>query len=207
MRQTLLILALSLAQVGLAGAQTDDSASSDSDAADQALDEETRASLDQEARANFEAGRIAYENASYERALSSFRRAYELSQRPQLLYNIGQSLDRLRRDVEALEEFEAFLEQNPDSHKRREVEARVAILREQVAAQPDVPTPAEAAATTVQPNPVAEPAPEPASKAWIAGVVGGVLVVVAVVLAVALTRDGGTADPQPGSFGMGVIEL
>jgi len=176
----------------------------------EALDEAERASLDQEARANFEAGRIAYGDARYEAALRYFEQAYELSERPALLYNIGQSLDRLRRDGEALEAFEAFLEQNPETPKRREVEVRIELLRER-AEQDSVPTPTETAQTAVDPpppvTPVAPPRDEEPSRGWIWGVVAGaaVLVVLGVVLAVALTSDPGTEDPIAGN--LGVIEL
>jgi len=163
--------------------------------------------LDREARANFEAGRLAYEDARYADALGYFERAYELSERPELLYNVGQSLDRLRRDAEAVDAFERFLEAVPETHKRNEVEARLEILRGQVA---EVPTPEETAEAAL-PRETAPPPPttsEP-SRGWIAGVVAGaVAVVLGVVLAVVLTRDGGTAPVQAGDFGMtGVLEL
>jgi tetratricopeptide (TPR) repeat protein len=56
-------------------------------------------SHDEEARALFQAGRRAFADARYEDALDRFRSAYELSHRPELLYNIGHAADRLRRDA------------------------------------------------------------------------------------------------------------
>ena len=64
---------------------------------------------DDEARANFEAGRIAYADARYGDALPYFMRAYELSPRPKLLYHIGVCHDRLGHDEEALDAFEQYL--------------------------------------------------------------------------------------------------
>ena len=64
-------------------------------AAAQDLDE----SLDEEARAIFQAGRTAYDAARYEDALRHFQHAYRLSTRPELLYNVALAADRLRRDT------------------------------------------------------------------------------------------------------------
>lgn len=88
---------------------------------------------DEEARQLFEAGRIAYSNGHYEDALHHFTRAHELSGRGALLYNVGQSLDRLRRDAEAIEAFEAFLAAEPEAPQRAQVETRLTILRQSVA--------------------------------------------------------------------------
>lgn len=86
-----------------------------------------------QARALFEAGRVAFEAASYEDALRHFRDAFELSGRTALLYNIGVAADRLRRDREALEAFERYLAEAPaDSPQRPDVEVRVRVLREQL---------------------------------------------------------------------------
>ena len=68
-----------------------------------------QSSADEEARVHFEAGRVAFSRGRYESALASFQEAYELSQRPALLYNIGTTFDRLRRDQEAIEAVERFL--------------------------------------------------------------------------------------------------
>ena len=91
------------------------------------------AGQDDEARALFDAGRIAFEAGRYDAALESFRRAHELSGRPELLYNIGQAADRLRLDEQALEAFEAFIAAVPDHPTRTAVDARIAVLRSQIA--------------------------------------------------------------------------
>jgi len=69
--------------------------------------------LDQEARALFDAASVAFEEGRYENALEYFQRSYALSRRPQLLYNIGVTAERLRLDREALEAFRSFLELAP----------------------------------------------------------------------------------------------
>lgn len=85
--------------------------------------------LEAEARALFEAGRNAFEDGRFDAALQRFREAYELSHRPQLLYNIGQAADRLRHDAEAVRAFEQYLELVPDAPTRRRVELRLEALR------------------------------------------------------------------------------
>src|SRR5690242_11428414 len=88
---------------------------------------------DKAARGLFEAGSVAFEEGRYEEALEHFEQAYELSpNRHLLLYNIASSLDRLRRDAEALEKFQRYLELNPTASNRTGVEARVIVLRKAV---------------------------------------------------------------------------
>jgi tetratricopeptide (TPR) repeat protein len=89
--------------------------------------------LDAEARANFEAGRIAFSAARFADALPYFERAYELSRRPELLYNVGMCHDRLGHDAEALEALEAYLAELPEAENRAEVEQRIATARARVA--------------------------------------------------------------------------
>jgi hypothetical protein len=99
-------------------------------------DVDSPAAADEEARLLFEAGARAFEDGRFEVALERFREAYELSHQPALLYNIGQSADRVRLDREALEAFEAYLAAVPGARNRREVEGRVAALRRILEAAP-----------------------------------------------------------------------
>jgi tetratricopeptide (TPR) repeat protein len=87
-----------------------------------------------EARALFAAGEAAYSAGRFEDSLTHFQRAYELSSRHQLLYNIGLAYSNLGRQREALQAFERYLAEVPDAQNRELVEGRVAALREQVAA-------------------------------------------------------------------------
>lgn len=84
--------------------------------------------LDEAARITFQRARTAFDAGDYETALSRFRQAYELSPRPQLLYNIAATLDRLRRDVEAVAALRAFLAASPTTPDRVEIEARIRVL-------------------------------------------------------------------------------
>lgn len=104
--------------------------------------------LDQEARALFEAGRVAFDAGRYEDALEHFESAYERSQRDRLLYNVGLAADRLGRTALAIRAYSKFLDSVPDSSHRLTVEMRLAELRAQQAAEPE-------------PEPEPEPAPQP----------------------------------------------
>jgi len=159
-------------------------------------------SRDREARSLYDAGRIAFDEGRFENALDYFKRAYELSQRPGLLHNIGTTADRLRRDEEALEAFQAYLEAVPDAPNRASVEARIAVLqhaideRRQAEAPPDVvPPPSNVEpppAVVVQTPPTPEGAavtpsdsgPSPAVTWSLVGGGGGVAVAGVVLLAV-----------------------
>ena len=115
------------------------------------------ASMDSEAHALFEAGRTAFAAGRFADALGDFQRAYDLSHRAVLLYNIGQCHDRLRHDAEALAAFEGFVEGVPDSPQHAEVEARIALLREAIAHT----APAEPVAVTPVTPVTTEPPPDP----------------------------------------------
>jgi tetratricopeptide (TPR) repeat protein len=106
---------------------------STADTSDEAT-EAVSTSHDEEARALFEAGRIAFRDGRFEEARGHFLRSYELSGRAELLYNIASADDRLRHDDAALRGFEQYLAEVADAPNRAEVEARIAVLRAAIAA-------------------------------------------------------------------------
>lgn len=120
------LAAASLLSAGHASAQA--AAGAGASDADPGLDP----ARDAEARALFEAGRVAFSDGRFEDALQYFTRAYELSGRAVLLYNVGTSQDRLRHEAEAVAAFERYLELAPDAPNRREVEGRLRVLREEL---------------------------------------------------------------------------
>jgi tetratricopeptide (TPR) repeat protein len=89
---------------------------------------QSQAQVDREARNLFEAGQEAFGTGSYERALDYFERAYALSHRSGLLYNIAVTADRMRNDARALEAFREYLSAEPETERRAEVEARIQYL-------------------------------------------------------------------------------
>jgi tetratricopeptide (TPR) repeat protein len=100
----------------------------------------TTAATDEEAHQLFEAGRVAFSAGRNEAALRYFQQAYELSHRYELLYNIGQANDRLRRDDDALRAFEQYLAEAPaEIPNRGEVVSRIEVLRTALAAHTAAP--------------------------------------------------------------------
>jgi hypothetical protein len=113
---------------------------------------------DQQARTRFEQGREAYKDGRYRDAWAYFHEAYQLSGRPELLFNIGQTADRLGQESDALRAFNMYLERLPNAENRRDVENRVRALRERIEttqkAPPSHPAPAAANVAPAQPTPV-----------------------------------------------------
>lgn len=116
---------------------------------------------DEEARTLFQLGKQAFDEARFERALKYFQDSYDLSHRPELLYNIGAVLDRLRRDREAVAAYREYLDKVPAAYNRNVVEERIRIIEgvQQQPAPAATPAPAPTPEQTAQ---AAAPAPAPA---------------------------------------------
>lgn len=128
---------------------------------------------DAQSRERFVAGRDAYSAGQYDVALERFTEAYDLSPRPQLLYNIGQCHDRLRHDQEAIDSFERYLALVPEADNGEEVRARLQALRRAVHEREEQQAPV---ATNDEPSSVL--------RSWWLWTIVGVLVVGAAVTAV-----------------------
>lgn len=113
------------------------------------------------AKALFQAGKAAYEAGKYADALKYFEQAYEQSQRPRMLYNVGQAADRARNDERALEAFRRFIELFPDDELVPEVQLRVAALERGVAQRGAT----QSGATTQRPDSAASLSPAAAASA------------------------------------------
>ena len=145
----------------------------------------------------FAVGTQAYADGEFEAALTSFRRAYDLTGSPDLLYNIATVSDRMRRDEEALEAYEGYLEARPKSADREHVESRIDVLRAAIEARRRAELDAEiearsaaieAAARVKAERPLTQyvgPGPGP----WITIGVGGAAVVSGAVLVGLGQRD------------------
>jgi tetratricopeptide (TPR) repeat protein len=83
---------------------------------------------DQLAREHFVRGRDAFSQGDFAVAAREFDQAYQLSRRPQLLYNIGSAYERLHNWNEANIALHRYLELVPDAPDRAEVEARLRII-------------------------------------------------------------------------------
>ncbi|HET6334337.1 MAG TPA: tetratricopeptide repeat protein [Polyangiales bacterium] len=123
-------------------------------------DPQAQAERDKQARLEFERGRKAFDEGDYRGAWGFFHNAYRLSGRAQLLYNIGQTADRLGRDTEALQAFKMYLERLPKADNKRDVENRIRALEERVKDSERVPAPPVPGETPPQPT-AAEPEAQP----------------------------------------------
>ena len=94
---------------------------------------ELAAQRDEQGRQLYMAGAAAFEEGRFFDALDYFQTSYQLTQRPELLFNIGQTADRLWLDELAIESFQGYLGALPDAPNREPVLERLRILREAVA--------------------------------------------------------------------------
>jgi hypothetical protein len=125
----------------------------------------TQAERDKQARLEFEHGRKAFDEGDYRGAWGFFHNAYRLSGRAQLLFNIGQTADRLGRDSEALTAFRMYLERLPKAENKRDVENRIRALEERVKDANRVPPPPGSEEASAEPVPPPSAASSPATTA------------------------------------------
>ncbi len=90
-----------------------------------------RVAADVRARELFQKGDTAYAEGRYEEALSAFQEAYDLSGRPQLLFNVSNALERLGRYAEAIDALEKYLASGK-AKDRDVVQKRLANLKKRV---------------------------------------------------------------------------
>ncbi len=168
--------------------------------------------VDPEAIAAYDEGSNAYAMGNYEDAVTHFERAFELSRRSELLFNLGQAYSRwyeisgdiahLRKGRQLLENYLSFLDEHPDQadpESRRQSEQRLEEVDRLIAAHDD--------GTETDPGPTDTKKPVH-QKAWFwVAVVGGAAVIAgAVTTAVVLgRRNRDEFDPELGTIGRGVM--
>ena len=103
---------------------------------------------DQRARLHFESGASYYEAGEYEDALREFQRAYELSQRPELFYNLSLCYQNLGDLAQAVSYLERYLGDVAQIENRANLEIRLGNLRERLERERSTAT-----TTTVAPDP------------------------------------------------------
>ncbi len=94
-----------------------------------------------EVRAQFDVAMRAYNNGQFEAALDGFQRVYDATHNPEVLYDAAMTLDRLRRDADALAAYEEYLRLRPDADDVASVQARIRLLRTAIAAHQQAPPP------------------------------------------------------------------
>ncbi len=168
----------------------------------------------------YQKGEQAYALGNYEQAVRHFERSYELSNLPDLLYNLGMSyaqwhglssdVNHLRKAKRLFQNYVKRLAENPamDQSQRDEAEAQIAKVEEQIAeaekAAKPVPPPVALPKPEVKPDPPPQdqPAKKPIHKrGWFWGIIAGVVVIGAVTAtAVVLSRKPGF-EPELGTIG------
>lgn len=183
---------------GTPGDQEDDDAEEDAESMmidDSGLD-------DQAARELFNAGRSLYDIGRYHEAAQQFQQAYDLSQRPGLLYNLYLSHRDASEIREAAAALRLYLEQMPDLENRQALTVRLEHLDNAIAQQDAERAAAEAqaeeAARAEQERRDQEEAErrarenEPSIVPWIVAASGGALMLAGVITgAVALSLSSG----------------
>ncbi|HSO33849.1 MAG TPA: PEGA domain-containing protein [Labilithrix sp.] len=88
-----------------------------------------------EAETHFKRGVSLYQEGDFKAALAEFRRAYEISHKWQLLYNVGQAEYQTHDYAAALSSFETFLREGGEripKSRRADIEQEIARLRMRV---------------------------------------------------------------------------
>lgn len=113
------------------------------------------ATTDEIARSHTENGGRYYQLGRYSDAAREFQAAYELSQRPELLFNLGRALENAGRDREAFEAYERFEAAGAPGIDPATLRSRIEALRARLprAAAPVAPTVTLRPPTAVTPTP------------------------------------------------------
>lgn len=93
----------------------------------------------QRAAALYEEAEARYKLKDYGGALVGYREAYRLSKEPSLLFLIGQCYRNLERIPEALESYRAYLQEEPDSSLRPQIERLISELEAQMETPQSLP--------------------------------------------------------------------
>lgn len=84
-----------------------------------------------QARRLYNSGQRAFERSQYTQARAYFEQSYALSERPELLYNIGRAAEEAGDNAGALSAYQRYLASERDegaAARREEVQARVTVL-------------------------------------------------------------------------------
>lgn len=126
-------------------------------------DDAAAAKNDEEARVHFRLGTAYYDSGRFAQAAEEYKQAYEMSHRPELLYNLFlayRDAGDIRNAATALRQYLTDVSEVADRDK---LEARLAALEKILASQPAEPAPAtdddSAEAQPEAPPPAPEPAP------------------------------------------------
>jgi hypothetical protein len=163
-----------------------------------------QSTADDMARRHFESATAYMDQADYEGALREFKKAFELSSRPEMLINVATAEERLGDLAATVATLSRYLELDPSGERAETVRIRLANLKARLEAKRGAET--QAAATAPEPTaaPATKPAPTPANEAapspyrlpgWILiGVAGASAVGAGITGAIALAEHSDAKD-------------
>lgn len=114
-----------------------------------------------EAKALFEAASRSYDMGQYDDAAAGFRRAYELTGSPEVLFNIGQAYRLAKKYEDALLFYRSFLRRSANPSSRTDVEKRITELEEIIARQQREAAAPPTGLSPPPPSATAEPPQQP----------------------------------------------
>lgn len=156
---------------------------------------------DDEARRLYVEGEAHYAAGRYRDAAASFERAYELSRRPALLFNLGNAYERLGDLKRAADYLRDYLN-SPGARGTELVRQRIVRLEATHAAQERERAERQAQRATAQPQPQAEPANKPSAlPGYILLGIGAASLATAITLGVLSGRAGSDAEASCTSDG------
>lgn len=88
---------------------------------------------------HYKSGKRAYSLGNYEDALAAFTEAYNLSEKPDLLYNLAVCHEKLGQTDKAIAYYELYLEEKPDASDKDKVNEKIRTLTDPSAPTDDVP--------------------------------------------------------------------
>jgi tetratricopeptide (TPR) repeat protein len=148
------------------------------------------------ASTHFETGLALYGLGHFEDAVSEFRKAYEVQDRPEFLLHIGRSFDQLGQSEKALYFFKRYLSTAPpQATEREEAKEFVRKFETEHPAEPTHETPA-VITSTVPVSVPNEPQNPPLWQRWWVWTLVGVVVTASTVVGLALVRGSDDEPPQ-----------
>ena len=121
-------------------------------------------SQEERARAAFRLGRAHYDNGDFVKAAKEFERAFELSGKHQLLYNVYLAYRDANMTQQAADALRGYLDNTPDVPNRAQLVAKLRALQRTIKTEEPVTPPPPPPPPPVKPEPEPEPTEQPAEE-------------------------------------------
>jgi tetratricopeptide (TPR) repeat protein len=102
------------------------------------------------ARAHYQSGAAYYARGQYDEAIREFEQSYQLSKKPEILYNLAQCNDKLGRRPRVIEFLRRYLDEKPKADDREQVTAWLRNLEEAEARERDAAARAASERSTLE---------------------------------------------------------